>query len=77
MSYVGCIGSPIAETGLLKVLNYTFGGVPRMLNEEKFPQHVCVLRILIEELLRPGFDESAIISIEDFDKMLTKITESS
>jgi len=34
------------------------------------------LRILVGEVLKPVFDERAIISMEDLEKMLTKISES-
>jgi len=43
----------------------------------KFPQNVGVLRILEGELLKPVFDKSIITSMEDLEKMLTKILESS
>jgi len=67
----------MAETDLVEVLNSTFDGVCIMINRRMFLQDACALRILVEELLKPVFDENAIISMGDLEKMLTKIAESS
>jgi len=77
MSYVGGTRTLMAETDLVKVVNFTFSGFPEMLNRKKFPQNVRGLKILVGELLKPAFDESVITSIEDLEKMLIKISESS
>ena len=55
MSYVGSVGTLMAETGLEEVLSAAFGGVAKMLTGKRFPQNVRALRLTVEELLRPIF----------------------
>jgi len=57
MSFVGCVGTLMAESGLEEVLKAAFGGVPRMLTGKNFPQNVRALRLVTEEVLR-GIIES-------------------
>ena len=40
MSFIGSVGSLMAESGLSEILDSTFGGVAKMLNEKKFPQNM-------------------------------------
>ena len=54
MSFVGAIGSLMAESGLSSVLSEVFGGVAKMLNGKKFPENVRALRIWIRLLVRAG-----------------------
>ena len=59
MSFVGCIGTFMSNSGLEDLLCAAFGGVSKMLAGEKFPQNCRALRLLTEELLRgllPGID---------------------
>ncbi|KAJ8351728.1 hypothetical protein SKAU_G00232040 [Synaphobranchus kaupii] len=49
MSFVGAIGSLMAESGLSSVLSEVFGGVAKMLSGKKFPQIVRALRMMAEE----------------------------
>jgi hypothetical protein len=56
MSYVGSIGTLMAGSGLDEILTAGFGGVQKMLSGKKFPQNVRALRLLVEELLRPIFE---------------------
>ena len=55
MSYCVCIGTLIAASGIEEILSVTFGGVLKLLNGSKYPQHVRAFRMLVEELLRPVF----------------------
>ena len=48
MSYVGCIGSLMAGSGIVEVLSEAFGGVLKMLTGKKYPYNVRALRMLIE-----------------------------
>ena len=57
MSFVGSIGTLMANSGLSEILESTFGGVNKMLNGKKYPQNVRALRILTEEVLRPLIEE--------------------
>ena len=49
-SFVGSLGTLIAESGLAEVKSAIFGRVSKMLSGKKFPQNMRVLR-LVEELL--------------------------
>ena len=53
MSYCGCIGTLMADIGIVETLSVAFGGVLKMLSGKKFPQNVRALRMLVKELLRP------------------------
>lgn len=52
MSFVGCVGVLMANSGLEEVLKAAFGGVARMLTGKNFPQNVRGLRMVCEEVLR-------------------------
>ena len=51
MSFIGSIGTLMADTGLSD-MSSVFGGVSKMLTGKKFPQNVIALRMLAEEALR-------------------------
>lgn len=55
MSYCGCIGTLMADTGLEDIMGAAFSGVGKMLSGKKFPQNIRALRLVAEELLRPIF----------------------
>jgi hypothetical protein len=65
MSFVGAVGTLMAESGLSDVLSAVFGGVPKMLSGKKFPQNVRALRMLSEEVLRQIFECADLASAED------------
>ena len=46
MSFVGCIGKLMENSGMEKVLSAAFAGVPKMLTGKKFPMNVRALRLL-------------------------------
>ena len=48
MSYVGCIGSLMAGSGIVEMLTEAFGGVLKMLTGKKYPDNVRALRMLVE-----------------------------
>ena len=56
MSFVGAVGTLMAESGLSDVLSSVFAGVTKMLSGNKFPQNVRVLRMIAEEALRQIFE---------------------
>lgn len=60
MSFVGSIGTLMAETGLVELMTPVFGGVFKMLSGKKFPQNVRALRLVTEEILRD------IVAVHDF-----------
>ena len=53
MSFIGSIGSLMAESGLYELIDSTFTSVEKMTTGKKFPQNMRALRIIAEELLRP------------------------
>lgn len=52
MSFIGCVGSLMAESGLEDILSCAFAGVPKMLSGKNYPQNFRALRMITEELLR-------------------------
>lgn len=48
MSFVGAVGTLMANTGLEAIMNVTFGGVAKMLTGKKYPQNVRALRMVVE-----------------------------
>ena len=65
MSYCGCIGTLMADTGIVEILSVAFGGVLTMLSGKKFPKHVRALRVLLEELLQPLFGKNSFHNMDD------------
>ena len=69
MSFVGAIGSLMAESGISDILSGVFGGVPKMLSGKKFPQNVRALRMMTEVVLqiimedRPNMDADGLMTI--------------
>ena len=57
MSFIGCVGSLMAKSGLVQLLKSAFGGVEKMLTGKKFPQNFRELHLVAEELLRDIFKE--------------------
>ena len=52
MSFVGTVGTLMADTGLEPIMNAAFGGVSKMLTGKKYPQNIRALHMVVEELLR-------------------------
>ena len=70
MSFVGCVGTLMADTGLKEVMESEFGGVTKLLSGKNFPQNVRALRLVVEELLRSISEQS-----ESYDEMLSILEE--
>ena len=69
MSFIGCVGVLMANTGLDDILKSGFGGVQNMLSGKKFPQNFRALRLVMEELLSKVVEnldtyEDLVISLE-------------
>ena len=73
MSFIGSVGSLMAESGLSEILDSTFGGVQKMLTGKKFPQNMRALRLVVEELLRHLFERIELDSYRDMVKVLDDI----
>ena len=52
MSFIGCIGTLMANSGLEEILKAGFSGMEKMLTGKKFPMNLRALRMVVEELLR-------------------------
>ena len=58
MSFIGCIGTLMANSGLEKILNKTFSGVKKMPSGKmNLPMNLRPLRMVVEELLRNDIHE--------------------
>ena len=70
MSFVGCVGTRMADTGLKEVMESAFGGMTKLLSGKNFPQNVRALRLAVEELLHSISEQS-----ESYDEMLSILEE--
>lgn len=68
MSFVGCVGALMANSGLEELMKAAFGGVTRMLTGKTFPQNVRALRIVCEEVVRGAIAEAE--SYREFTEIL-------
>ena len=75
MSFLGCIGTLMANSGLDDILKSAFGGVEKMLLGKFFPENVRALRMVVEELLRPYISD--IHDNNDMNKFLEDISQKS
>ena len=73
MSFVGAIGSLLAESGLSDVLSDVFGGVAKMLSGKKFPQNVRALRLMTEVVLQSMIPDGNFQNAEEFMSALDHI----
>ncbi len=74
MSYVGCIGTLMADSGIVEVLSVAFGGVLKMLSGKKYPDNVRALRMLVEEILRPVIAKHQITSMTELQHILHDVS---
>ena len=70
MSFVGAVGTPLKNSGLLPWLMNAFGGAEKMLLIKKFLMNVTALCFTISELLRDHINPLACFDdpIKFFDK---------
>lgn len=77
MSYVGCIGSLMAGSGIVEVLSGAFAGVLKMLTGKKYPDNIRALRMLTEELLRPLFLKQSMLCMDELQEALNNAASQS
>ena len=75
MSFVGCVGVLMANSGLTPWLKSAFAGAEKMLIGKKFPMNVRALRFVVLELLRGFVDD--LICFNDLEKRLDQISSRS
>lgn len=51
MSFIGSIGTLMANTGLEEIMKAAFSGVPHMLSGKKFPKNARALRMVVKEVI--------------------------
>ena len=74
MNFVSCIGTLMADSVLKAILCRAFGLVEKMLEGKKYPQNVCVLRLLTEELLRPVIENKELKNMASLEGVLTDLS---
>ena len=52
LSFIGCVRSLMAESGLVDILSCAFGGVDHMFTGNKCPQNIRALRPLVETVIQ-------------------------
>ena len=57
MSFIGCVGVLMSNSGLTNLLKRAFSGVEKMLIVKKFPMNLRALRLVVIELFRGYLDE--------------------
>ena len=62
MSYCGCIGTLVAETGIVEMLSVAFGGVLKILSGKKYSKNVRAFRMQVEESHQARLRDSQIHS---------------
>ena len=76
MSFIGCVGNLMSNSGLDEIMKAAFAGVDKVLLGSKyFPQNVRALRMVVEELLRPYMSE--INSYTELKSVLDEVSEKS
>ena len=75
MSFIGCIGSLMKNTGLEDVLSQVFGSVPKMLLGKLYPNNFRALRLFVEVLL--SNDIKSFARKEDLYEHLEEISKRS
>ncbi|KAJ8018705.1 hypothetical protein HOLleu_43161 [Holothuria leucospilota] len=77
MSYVGAVGTLMAESGLAEILASAFGGVGKMLTGKKFPMNMRAMRMLVEELLRDIVGQGQLKCHDDLMAVLDDLADRS
>ena len=57
MSFVGCFGTLMTNSGLSDLLRSAFGSVDKMLSGKNVPQSLRALRMVVEELLHGSIND--------------------
>ena len=68
MSFIGCVGVLMENSGLVPWLQSAFASVPKMMTGKKFSMNMCALRFAVMELLKGSIDD--VYSYEDLEKRM-------
>ena len=66
ISFIGCVGVLMEDSGLAPWLQSAFASVPKMMTGKKFPMNIRALRFAVMELLKGFIDD--VYSYEDLEK---------
>ena len=77
MSYIGCLGSLLAQSCLEESLSEPFGGVEKMMTGKKFPKNVCAFRLLLGEFLQPILSNATVETMSDLKGVLENLASKS
>ena len=72
MSFVGCVGVLMGNSGLEELMKAAFAGVPKMLSGKNFPMNVRALRMVVEEVLSCNID-----TFTSYDEMMKELERKS
>ena len=75
MSFIGCVGVLMENSGLVPWLQSAFASVPKMMTGKKFPMNIRALRFAVMELLKGFIDD--IYSYEDLEKRMEYLAQNS
>ena len=65
MTFDGCTGNVMENTGLSNILKAAFGSVDKMLLGTNFPNNIRDLRTVVEEVLRPILLDCVLPTFDD------------
>ena len=57
MSFIGCCGTLVTNSGLSDLLRSAFGSIDKVLSSTNFSQSLRALRMVVEELLRGSIND--------------------
>ena len=75
MSFIGCVGVLMENSGLVPWLQSAFASVPKMMTGKKFPMNIRALRFAVMELLKGFIDD--VYSYEDLEKRMEYLAQKS
>ena len=75
MSFIGCAGVLMENSGLVPWLQSAFASVPKMMTGKKFPMNIRALRFAVMELLKGFIDD--VYSYQNLEKRIEYVAQKS
>ena len=75
MSFIGCVGVLMENSGLVPWLQSAFASVPKMMTGKKFPMNIRALRFAVMELLKGFIDD--VYSYQNLEKRIEYVAQKS
>ena len=73
MSFIGCVGVLMENSGLVPWLQSAFASVPKMMTGKSFPMNIRALHFAVMELVKGFIDD--VYSYEDLEKKKEHLTQ--